>query len=48
MVLKPLKPLCVEVFIEYPPLGRFVIRDMLITVAVGVVKSVESYVDAAP
>jgi len=35
------KPLCVEVFSEYPPLGRFAVRDMKQTVAVGVIKAVE-------
>lgn len=35
------KPLCVEVFEKYPPLGRFAVRDMKQTVAVGVIKSVE-------
>jgi elongation factor 1-alpha len=24
----PTKPMCVEVFSEYPPLGRFAVRDM--------------------
>lgn len=38
--LKPTKPMCVEAFSEYPPLGRFAVRDMKCTVAVGVVKSV--------
>jgi len=38
--LVPSKPLCVEGFKEYPPLGRFAIRDMRQTVAVGVIKSV--------
>jgi elongation factor 1-alpha len=37
----PSKPMCVESFTEYPPLGRFAVRDMRQTVAVGVVKSVE-------
>lgn len=37
----PSKPMCVETFAEYPPLGRFAVRDMRQTVAVGVVKSVE-------
>jgi elongation factor 1-alpha len=37
----PTKPMCVEVFSEYPPLGRFAVRDMKQTVAVGVIKSVE-------
>jgi elongation factor 1-alpha len=36
----PIKPLCVEPFNQYPPLGRFAIRDMKRTVAVGIVKSV--------
>ena len=39
--MEPTKPLCVEVFAEYPPLGRFAVRDMKQTVAVGVIKSVE-------
>ncbi|CAI5951400.1 unnamed protein product [Closterium sp. NIES-64] len=37
----PTKPMCVETFSEYPPLGRFAVRDMRQTVAVGVIKSVE-------
>jgi len=37
----PSKPMCVENFNEYPPLGRFAVRDMRQTVAVGVIKSVE-------
>jgi elongation factor 1-alpha len=36
----PQKPMCVEVFTEYPPLGRFAVRDMRQTVAVGVIKQV--------
>lgn len=39
--LKPQKPMCVESFADYPPLGRFAVRDMKQTVAVGVIKSVE-------
>jgi elongation factor 1-alpha len=38
--LVPSKPLCVESFQEYAPLGRFAVRDMRQTVAVGVIKSV--------
>jgi len=38
--LIPSKPMCVENFKEYPPLGRFAVRDMRQTVAVGVIKSV--------
>jgi len=37
----PSKPMCVEAFSEYPPLGRFAVRDMRQTVAVGVIKSVD-------
>lgn len=39
--LIPTKSMCVEAFSEYPPLGRFAVRDMKQTVAVGVIKSVE-------
>merc|ERR1712212_932720 len=39
--LHPSKPMCVEAFSSYPPLGRFAVRDMKQTVAVGVIKSVE-------
>merc|ERR1711920_721314 len=35
------KPMCVKAFSAYPPLGRFAVRDMRQTVAVGVIKSVE-------
>jgi len=38
--LVPSKPMCVETFSEYPPLGRFAVRDMRQTVAVGVIKGV--------
>jgi elongation factor 1-alpha len=37
--LIPTKPMCVESFADYPPLGRFAVRDMKQTVAVGVIKS---------
>jgi len=39
--LVPTKPLCVESFSDYPPLGRFAVRDMRQTVAVGVIKAVK-------
>jgi elongation factor 1-alpha len=38
--LIPQKPMTVETFSEYPPLGRFAVRDMRQTVAVGVIKCV--------
>ena len=37
----PQKPLSCETFNEYPPLGRFAVRDMRQTVAVGVIKGIE-------
>jgi elongation factor 1-alpha len=36
----PQKPMCVEAFTDYAPLGRFAVRDMRQTVAVGVIKAV--------
>jgi len=38
--LVPSKPMVVETFANYPPLGRFAVRDMRQTVAVGVIKEV--------
>jgi elongation factor 1-alpha len=40
VTMKPGKPMCVEAFNEYPPLGRFAVRDMKQTVAVGIIKKV--------
>merc|ERR1712080_459639 len=37
--LLPSKPMCVEPFADCPPLGRFAVRDMRQTVAVGVIKA---------
>ena len=39
--MEPSKPMCVESFTDYPPLGRFAVRDMRQTVAVGIIKAVE-------
>jgi len=44
--LIPSKPMCVETFADYPPLGRFAVRDMRQTVAVGVIKEVNHKKDA--
>jgi len=38
ITLIPTKAMCCEVFSDYPPLGRFAVRDMKQTVAVGVIK----------
>lgn len=40
VTLVPSKPMCVEPFSQYAPLGRFAVRDMRQTVAVGVIKEV--------
>ena len=40
VTMKPTKPLCVESFADFPPLGRFAIRDMKHIVGVGVIKSI--------
>ncbi|MCD6279553.1 translation elongation factor EF-1 subunit alpha [Candidatus Micrarchaeota archaeon] len=39
--IKPLKPVVVEKYTDYPALGRFAIRDMGTTVAAGIVLDVE-------
>merc|ERR1712211_117182 len=39
VTLIPSKPMCVEAFSDYPPLGRFAVRGMRQTVAVGVIKA---------
>ena len=36
--ITPTKPMVVETFASYAPLGRFAVRDMKQTVAVGVIK----------
>jgi elongation factor 1-alpha len=41
VLLVPQKGMVVETFAQYPPLGRFAVRDMKQTVAVGVIKEVE-------
>merc|ERR1712013_900835 len=41
VTLIPSKPMCVEAFSDYQPLGRFAVRDMRQTVAVGIIKSVD-------
>merc|ERR1712137_1396687 len=38
--LIPSKPMCVEAYKEYPPLGRFAVRDLRQTVAVGLIQSI--------
>ena len=47
VTMEPSKPMVVEAFADYPPLGRFAVRDMRQTVAVGVIKSVIKKDDSA-
>ena len=39
--MTPTKPMVVEKFSEFPSLGRFIVRDMQQTIAVGVIKEVK-------
>ena len=45
--LIPQKPMCVEVYKEFAPLGRFAVRDMKQTVAVGIIKETNKKVEVA-
>lgn len=36
----PVKPLCIEPFSAYPPLGRFIVRDLRQIIAIGAVEEV--------
>ncbi len=38
--IEPLQPIAIEVYTEFPELGRFAVRDMGTTVAAGVVKEI--------
>lgn len=38
--IRPLRPLCIETFKEFPELGRFALRDMGTTIAAGIVQEV--------
>ncbi len=37
---EPVRPVCLEAYIDFPELGRFAIRDMGTTVAAGIVKEI--------
>jgi len=41
VTMEPQKPMCVESFNQYAPLGRFAVRDMKQTIAVGITKNVQ-------
>ena len=40
VIIRPLRPLCIETFKDFPELGRFALRDMGTTIAAGVVREV--------
>jgi elongation factor 1-alpha len=41
VIIEANKPQCLEAFKDCPPLGRFAMRDIGLTIGVGVIKSVE-------
>jgi elongation factor 1-alpha len=43
--IKPVRPLAIETFKEFPEIGRFALRDMGTTIAAGVVKAVTEKYD---
>jgi elongation factor 1-alpha len=47
VALTPTKPMCLEAYSDFAPLGRFAVRDMRHTVAVGIVKKTQ-FKDQAP
>merc|ERR1719189_1606572 len=47
VALTPTKPMCLEAYTDFAPLGRFAVRDMRHTVAVGIVKKTQ-FKDQAP
>ena len=44
--VKPVRPLAIETFKEFPEIGRFALRDMGTTIAAGVVKSITEKYEA--
>jgi elongation factor 1-alpha len=44
--VKPVRPLAIETFKEFPEIGRFALRDMGTTIAAGVVKSITEKYDS--
>jgi len=44
--IKPVRPLAIETFKEFPEIGRFALRDMGTTIAAGIVKSINEKYDS--
>jgi elongation factor 1-alpha len=45
--MRPVRPMVIESYSEFPQLGRFAIRDMGTTVAVGVVQQITEKTEKA-
>lgn len=43
--IKPVRPLAIETFKEFPEIGRFALRDMGTTIAAGIIKSITEKFD---
>ncbi len=43
--IKPVRPLAIETFKEFPEIGRFALRDMGTTIAAGIVKTITDKYD---
>jgi len=41
VIIQPRSPVCLETFKDMPPLGRFLLRNGSLTIAVGIIKEVE-------
>lgn len=48
LLIKPSKPICVQEFQALPHCGRFALRDIRITVAVGIVTGLNYYIPPLP
>ncbi len=43
--IRPVRPLAIETFKEFPEIGRFALRDMGTTIAAGIVKTITDKYD---
>ncbi|HKO65517.1 MAG TPA: elongation factor 1-alpha, partial [Candidatus Nitrosocosmicus sp.] len=43
--IRPVRPLAIETFKEFPEIGRFALRDMGTTIAAGIVKNITEKYD---
>ncbi len=40
VIIRPVRPTCIETFADFPEMGRFALRDMGATIAAGIVKEI--------